>query len=398
MAGDSAADRLPGGSAPLAMLAATSAGWFFVQTGRYLLPPLAPSITAAFDIGNAEFGLAITMLWAVYAVTNFPAGLASDDLGFKTVLVGSLLVGGVGFTGLALVRSYAGLLGLLAVVGVATGFLLIGCRTYLSALYGDRRGRALGVHTASGDVGGVVAPVVATAAVGLAAWWSPFLALAVAVVLVAAYLHLATGGGYAVRRPEILAPTRGALADIASLQVGGLIALYGVYVLVSQGVAAFVPLYLTQDKGLGLATANAALSLFFLSGVVVKPISGWASDVVGRRTLTVGSLVTAGVALGFLVVAGGVAAVFAAVVAFAALSKLFPPATQAYLFDRFDDASSGSAFGLSRAVYVLIGSTGPALVGLGSEAVGFATTLSVLAVGLVVVASAFGVVDWVAGG
>lgn len=383
---------------PGSMLVACSVGWLIVQTGRYLLPPLAPSITAAFGIGNAEFGFAITLLWAVYAVTNFPAGIASDDIGFKPVLVGSLLLAGIGLGGLAVAGTYIGLLLLLCVVGVAVAFFLVGSRTFLSVLYGERRGRAIGIHNAAGDVGGVLAPLLATAAVGVATWWSPFLGIVAAAVLVAVFFHVVAAGDYTVRRPEIWRPTRGAIADIATLQVAGLIVLYGTYVLVSQGVVAFVPLYLTQDKGLGLGTANAALSMLFLAGVVVKPLSGWASDVLGRRALTVGSLVTAGLALEFLVVADGVVAVIAGVVGFAALSKLFPPATQAYLFDRFDDASSGSAFGLSRAIYVLIGSTGPAVVGLGSEAVGFATTFGVLAAGLVIVATAFGIVDHFATG
>lgn len=106
--------------------------------------------------------------------------------------------------------------------------------------------------------------------------------------------------------------------------------------------------------------------------------------------LNVGSLVTAGTAHGALVLSVDIAAVFAAVVAFSALVKLFPPATQAYLFDRFDDAASGSAFGLSRTAYVLVGSVGPANVGLGSEVVGFAKTFGVLATGLAVTALAFG--------
>lgn len=375
---------------PARMLVVASLGWFLVQTGRYLLPPLAPAITADFDIGNAEFGVALSLLWAVYALTNFPGGIASDDLGFRTVLVASLAVAGAGFAGLVWTTTYAGLLGGLAVIGAGVGVFLVGSRTFLSALYGERRGRAIGIHNAAGDVGGVVAPLVATAAVGLASWRAPYLGLGAAAVVVAGVLHARTGGRYTVRVPPLRRATRGAVAELASREVAALVGVYGVYVLVVQGVASFIPLYLTQVKGFGLGPANLALSGFFLAGVVVKPASGWASDVVGRRVLTVGSLVTAGGALAGLVVAADVAAVFAAVLAFAALVKLFPAATQAYLFDRFDEAASGSAFGLSRTAYVLVGSVGPAAVGVGSDAVGFGATFAALAGALVVAALAFG--------
>lgn len=379
-----------GAGQPARMLVVTSLGWFLVQTGRYLLPPLAPAITADLAIGNAAFGVALSLLWAVYALTNFPGGIASDDLGFRTVLVASLVVAGVGFAGLGWAPTYGALLALLAVIGSGVGFFLVGSRTYLSALYGERRGRAIGIHNAAGDVGGVVAPLVATAAVGLASWRTPYLGLGVAALLVAGIFHARTGGQYAVRVPPLRRATRGAVAELASLEIAALVGVYGVYVLVVQGVASFIPLYLTQAKGLGLGTANLALSGFFLAGVVVKPASGWASDIVGRRVLTVGSLVTAGLALAGLVLAGDIAAVFVAVVAFSALVKLFPAATQAYLFDRFSDDASGSAFGLSRTAYVLVGSLGPAAVGVGSEAVGFGATFAALAAGLVLAATVFG--------
>lgn len=151
---------------PGGMLLVASLGWFLVQTGRYLLPPLAPAITGTFDIGNAEFGFALSLLWAVYALTNFPGGIASDDLGYRTVLVGSLVIAARGFLGPVWAGSYLGLLGLLTVIGIGVGIFLVGSRTFLSTLYGPRRGRALGLHNAAGDVGGVVAPLIATSAVG----------------------------------------------------------------------------------------------------------------------------------------------------------------------------------------------------------------------------------------
>lgn len=392
MAGESGVAHVgvEGTSRPGALLAVASVGWFLVQSGRYLLPPLAPAITATFHVGNAAFGVALSLLWAVYALTNFPGGLASDALGFRTVLVGSLAVTGVGFVGLSLAGSYPAMLVLLAVVGSGVGFFLVGSRTFISALYGPQRGRAIGLHNAAGDVGGVVAPLVAIAVLAQASWRVPFLVVGLAGVAVAGVLHARLAGPYVLRRPPLGPATRRAVAEIATPEVGAVVAVYGVYVLVVQGVASFIPLYLIQTKALGPSTASLALSVFFLVGVVVKPASGWASDVVGREVLTIGSLATAGVALGALVVASGPVAVFAAVVAFAGLVKLFPAATQAYLFDQFSADASGGAFGLSRSAYVLVGSTGPALVGLGSETLGFDRTLTVLAAGLVVVALAFG--------
>lgn len=61
----------------------------------------------------------------------------------------------------------------------------------------------------------------------------------------------------------------------------------------------------------------------------------------------------------------------------------FPPVAQAYLIEQFPDDDVGGAFGLSRTGYVLVGSLGPTLVGLGSETVGYDATFAAFGVGLV---------------
>ncbi|MFB6096107.1 MAG: MFS transporter [Haloferacaceae archaeon] len=379
--------RFAGLSYPTAMLLVTSLGWIVIQTGRYLLPPLVSAIQEAFAIGNAKFGFALSLIWAVYAVSQFPAGLASDDLGYRTTLVASLAVVGVAFAAFALAPTYGVWLVLLAVVGVCTGVFLISSRAYLSALYGGERGRALGIHSAAGDVAGVAAPLLATAVLAATVWWLPFLGLFALAALGAVVLHAGVEGSYSFRRPEVGPTAREAVGAVASWDLLVLMVVYGLYVMVTQGTAAFVPKYLTATKGLSTGVANTVFSLFFLMGVVAKPAAGWASDRVGRRLLTVGALLGGGAALAAATALQGLASA-AAIIVFAASVRFFPTPTQAYLFDRFDEATSGSSFGLIRSGYILVGSSGPALVGVGSVELGFGTTLLALAGVLLVAATA----------
>jgi glycerol-3-phosphate acyltransferase PlsY len=64
----------------------------------------------------------------------------------------------------------------------------------------------------------------------------------------------------------------------------------------------------------------------------------------------------------------------------------FPPVTQAYLIDAFSAESVGSAFGLTRTVYVFIGSLGPTVVGVSSEVLSFDHAFAGLAAGLIAAA------------
>ena len=379
-----ASSRL-GLSYPTTVLVLLSIGWIVIQTGRYLLPPLAPAIRSAFGIDNAGFGFALSLLWAVYAVSQFPAGLVGDDLGYRTTLVGALGLVGVAFGAFALASVYGLWLALLAVVGVCTGVFLISSRALLSELYGEDRGRALGIHSAAGDVAGVIAPLIATVVLAATIWWLPFVGLLAVAVLGVVGLHVLLRGGYSVRRPAVVETAGAAVAAVRSRDLLVVTFVYGLYVFATQGTAAFVPIYLTDVEGLSIGVANTVLSLFFLMGVVAKPAAGWASDRVGRRLLTVGALVAGGVSLAAATLVSGVASA-SALLAFAVTVRFFPTPTQAYLFDRFDEATSGSAFGLVRSGYILVGSTGPAVVGAGSEAVGFGATLLAVAATLLVAA------------
>ena len=81
---------------PRLALGLCSFGWFFVQGVRLIIPALALPIKESLVLSNAGFGVAVTVLWATYALLQFPGGLASDSLGFRTALVvGSVVTAAV---------------------------------------------------------------------------------------------------------------------------------------------------------------------------------------------------------------------------------------------------------------------------------------------------------------
>jgi len=81
-----AEERLFSGSSGRLLLVA-SVGWASIHGGRLLLSPLLPRITADLGITNARAGFALTLLWGLYALLQFPSGRLSDRLSRKTLLV-----------------------------------------------------------------------------------------------------------------------------------------------------------------------------------------------------------------------------------------------------------------------------------------------------------------------
>lgn len=372
-------------SYPKQVLILCSAGWFLAQSGRLILPALSLPIQDSIAIGNAQFGFAITVMWAVYALLQFPGGIAGDDLGYKTVTVLSTALAGVGFFVLAFTVTYYQFLVATSLVGVGVGLFYITSRTFPSTLYAEKKGQALGITNASGDAGGVVAPLIATAIIGLAvAWQVGFFAFTAAFVLLAIWFHFTIREPYQLGVPGIQAASSAALKELRKPGIPLTIAAYSVFAMTWQGSVAFIPLYIFQTKGFSYGFGGLMLSLFFLMGVIVKPIAGWASDAIGRHVLAVGSLFSAGCFLGTLAlfVSHGWL-VIVLIVLFGATLMAFPPVTQAYLIDVFSEDTVGSAFGLTRTVYVLIGSLGPTIVGLSSELLSFDAAFAFLAIGLV---------------
>ncbi|MEF8840531.1 MAG: MFS transporter [Haloarculaceae archaeon] len=378
-------DTEPDGPDRRLVLGLSAGGWALSQGTWLLLPALAVPIRETLDIGNAAFGAVMTVLWAAIALTQFPSGLLSDELGHRTVLVPTMLAAGVTVAALAWLEALPAFLILVVFVGVGTGAFPTVARALLSSRFGEDRGRAFGVFGGAGDAAGVATPLVATAAIAAGVWRVAFLAVGAAVVLAAAGFHVLLAGDYDFRRPPVLGPGRDSFAEVLRPGVPVAILCYSTFALVWQGSTSFLPLYMYEAKGLTLARANGMLSVLFLMGMLVKPAAGWVSDLVGRRSLVVGSLFVAGCLLaGLALLARRPVVVVATVAAFGGALMTFQPVMQAYLMDWFEGASEGGAFGLARLIYATIASVGSTVVGVGSGTVGYDAVFAVLAVGLIV--------------
>ena len=87
-------------------------GWMCFAADRLLLNPMQPLISSTFDVGNAEFGLVMTVFLAVYGLMQIPVGIAADVFGCRRILIVGIVLSGV-FTALySTAESFAVLLAL----------------------------------------------------------------------------------------------------------------------------------------------------------------------------------------------------------------------------------------------------------------------------------------------
>lgn len=364
------------------LLLTVSVGWGVLQGGRLVLSPLLPQIRADLSITNAQAGLAFTAAWGIYALLQYPSGRISDRLSRKVLLVGGLLAACVGFLLIAGAPVYPAFVLGAVVMGLGAGLYPTAARALVSDLFVERRGQAFGLHTASGDFGGVLSAGLATLVVALATWRAAFAPVVVTLVLVAVGVHRWNREPYAVERIDLAIGTtaRRILGDVGLRR---LLLAYALYAFTWQSAAAFIPTFLQTAKGVSPGAANATFAGFFVVGALVKPVSGGVADAVRRGLFAPALLLVAAITMAGVVRTSSPTVAIVGIIVFAAGLMAYPPVMQSYLMDTFPTDSMGGDLGAMRSIYIGLGALGPTYVGAVADAVTITTAFGGLVIALV---------------
>ncbi|MFB6133391.1 MAG: MFS transporter [Halanaeroarchaeum sp.] len=352
------------------LLLAVSVGWFAVQGGRLVVSPLLPAIQTDLGIGSTRAGIALSSLWGLYALLQYPSGRLSDTLSRKTLLVAGLLAVSVGFLSLSAAPTYLAFLGGALLVGFGAGLYPTPARGLLSDLFVRRRGQAFGIHTAAGDLGGVAAAGLATAVLAIATWRVGFLPAVAVLLAVALALHVWSRESYVLARPRLAAGDT-ARRLFATGRTRWLLIAYTAFAFTWQATTGFLPTYLQVGKSFTPAVANVAFGALFVVGTVVKPVAGGLGDRLPKGLLAVTFVTLAALALGGVVLATTPLMATISVAVFAAGLMAYPPVMQAYLMDTFPDDSAAGDLGAMRTVYIGIGALGPTYVGIVADVLSY---------------------------
>jgi len=159
------------------VVALVSAAHFFSHFYMLLLAPLFPFMREDFDVGFTELGFAITAYSLTTGITQAPVGFLVDRFGARGLLMAGLAVESVAIIMIGLFHSYAMLVALMVLAGLANAVFHPADYSILNArVPAARIGRAFSIHTFSGYLGAAIAPPLV---VGLATTvgWSQALVL-----------------------------------------------------------------------------------------------------------------------------------------------------------------------------------------------------------------------------
>jgi predicted MFS family arabinose efflux permease len=259
----------------------------FMQTHlhRMAFAPLIPTFVADLGLSYAAAGTIQTAYFWTYATAQIPIGVIADRWGARRVMIGCmalLVLGGVAF---AASTTYAASILARMLVGLGAAAVWVpGMQLITQWFPPGERGRAAGLMSAGGGLGGtlglVLVPVL-TAALGWRLAYASLVLPGLVTVLVIAVL---------LSRPAPNAPPPTSRAAAGALRrVLAVRALWplNVNVIFSYGgwfsFVTFLPSFLVRGLGLSHAEAGVVTGLVTAGTMVSWPLAGMISDRLGHR-------------------------------------------------------------------------------------------------------------------
>lgn len=367
--------------------------WFLVQFLRFVFPPLFETFQTVYGVSNTQTGFLFTLLMLSYAAVQFPSGVFGDRFGLPTVIFAGATI----FTGAALLAAASPsflLLTLAAMlIGLGTGPHKTVAIPLLSRRYSDHPGRVLGVMDTVGQLGGMTAPLVVVVLAGVFVWQSVFLlgAAVSGVLAVLFYWSVRTDSTVETVRFSIdeKSDTTGAKSETTdgALSYRSVFSdrafLMFVFVTVCftfawNGVASFLPLYLTSEKGVSTGVAGILYSLLFAM-TVSQTVTGELGDRIGKLAVSAVLFAMMALGLGGLLVVDSPRALAAVTVVAGLGFHGFRPVRDAYLMEIIPEGVSGGTLGGVRTLMTGMGALAPAMIGVLSDTVGFAVAFAIVA-------------------
>lgn len=202
------------------------------------------------------------------------------------------------------------------VTGFGTAFYHPLAATVLQSSFDDAsRGLALGANGSIGSVGRALYPTLFFLVPVIATIYDPFAVFAAVGFVVAALLWMGLRSWRTPLQPTAASAANGGSPGFRAAATRGAILLTAVVFvrsMATQGIAGFLPIYITQLKGAGLSSLLGGLvTLVYLPAIAGQPVFGWLVDHYDRRLIlglsSVGSALSI---LAYLVSSGGLSLVF----------------------------------------------------------------------------------------
>lgn len=298
------------------LLAALTTGHMVNDFYGMVLPPLIPALRTAFEMSYFQVGLLSFCFYILSGILQPTIGYLSDKHAIrKKVILAGVLITCAGFVAIGLSSTYLWVLLSSLLCGLGAATFHPQSTNFLTRVFPEAKGRAMGIHGWGGSIGNFLAPLVVAYLVLSFGWRQGVMFLTIPGLLVIALLWKVlnepgdvkvAGFGKGITRELILVSCTFALLSM-----------------VVRGFLTFLPTFLVE-RGSSLSQAGFITSLMLFVGLVAQPLGGHVYDRVGGRAIFLACAVGTGLTmLAFTLSSGILMILWAVLVGFFGFA-LFP--------------------------------------------------------------------------
>ena len=350
-------------------LVAVSSAHLISHFYSMVLPVLLPLLKDRLDVSFLDLAFALTAFSVVTGLTQAPVGFLVDKVGARPILIAGLLLGGFAFVSLAPATSYAWLLLVALLGGLANSVYHPADYAMLAnGISEERIGRAFAVHTFAGFLGGAIAPLVLLTLSGYgglktALVCAGLLGPGAAVLLLVPSQQTSAIRGQTTGRAA--GPAKESLGSVVTPTVLALTAFFTLLALSNSAIFSFSVVALIAAHEVSFAAANAALTAYLAATAVGVLLGGALADKVRRHgdaaavgfalsALTMLLVATLTLSVPILILAMGVSGI---------IFGLVQPARDMLVRRAAPPGAAGRVFGIVSTGFNLGGIFGPLLFG-----------------------------------
>lgn len=340
--------------------------YLFSYMDRMAWAPIIPLASKDLGINAAQAGSLMTAFYLGYVITQVPGGYLTDKYGYRKMLLTSFFITGFFTILTAFVHSYGLAFIVRFIAGMGSGAIFSAGLVAITDWFTEkRRGAAMGFFMTSTSFGiSLVNLFVPSVAHGFG-WRTAFFitGLLPFIGLLLGYFLLKE------RTPvhQISKKQNTSWHDIISLLKNKNIILMGIAGLGGQwatvGTATWANTYLVKSLHLSLVEAGAIMSLFGTAALLCKPLTGFLSDYLDRKSLAVGILLLAVPILSWFGANQNVSVLYFIAPMMGVCVYAFYPVLQTIIYNLVDRRLVGTTSGLVNGMWQIGSLTAPLAVG-----------------------------------
>jgi MFS family permease len=339
-----------------------SLAWFLVLGGRYSISNLFPTIVSELDFSWTDAGIALTVMYMIYAIVQFPSGIISDIKGRKITIIVAMLIFSFAYLIVGLSSHYVLFVIALILLGLGSGgYPAVGI-SMLTDVFKEKRGKALGIRDSAGSLAYII-PIVAAFIAGMYYWRLFFYMWAGICFLSVLLFYILTSESTTL--PKKASVRERVIDGMSILRQKNIQLMFAVNLLIAItwiSYMSFFPSLLIVEKGFTEIQAALGLAILGIGGFIFKPIIGSLSDRYNKKIIII--ILSMTTAVGTLVIVNIESLILILLISFIpSLATAIFPVITSYLMDQWPEKGRAGKIGFYRSSLILLASPSTAVIG-----------------------------------